>query len=70
MGEAASAANLWEIKARAERTGAHGLRLCPAQPRQNESALPGTGRHLVAGLKYFCKYFGSGGGWFFWIGIR
>jgi hypothetical protein len=21
-------------------------------------------------LKYFCKNFGSGGAWFFWIGIR
>ena len=25
--------------------------------------------YCVALLKYFCRYFGSGGGWFFWIGI-
>ena len=25
--------------------------------------------HCVALLKYFCRYFGSGGGWSFWIGI-
>ena len=45
------------------------IRAQPAPP-SNESALPERDSHLVAGLKYFCKYFGSGGGWFFWIGIR
>src|SRR5262249_2780426 len=36
--------------------------------RLDERAPP-CGAQFVGCLKYFCRYFGSGGGWSFWIGI-
>jgi hypothetical protein len=39
----------------------------PVKPGDDQ---PGGEAYLPGSLKYFCRYFGSGGAWFFWIGIK